>query len=218
MIKKYTPKKFAKKLVKYSRKIPQSIRYDGGFPLKKTIGVKYCSTIILGTAAGSVNDFYNFACNSYFDPDYSGGGHQPYGHDENAQAYNYYKVKSSKIKVQWLSKQGAMNLICGVNQTSDVELSVSPDTLRERPKSNYTVLTTQRPGYSSMSWKAKKVFTHDDDNQAATMGVDPAELDFYQIWCHSTVPSTNIPEKSVSALVTLTMVVELYDRKNLAQS
>jgi len=52
------------------------------------------------TLASSVNSFYQFKVNSIYDPDLTGGGHQPLGRDTWASIYNYYKVLEVNIKLE----------------------------------------------------------------------------------------------------------------------
>jgi len=46
-----------------------------------------------------VSGDYIFRLNSIYDPDLSGGGHQPMGFDQLAALYNRYQVKSVKVKI-----------------------------------------------------------------------------------------------------------------------
>lgn len=51
------------------------------------------------TALGLYRMYLAFRGNSIYDPDYTGVGCQPYGHDELAALFQLYKVYSSKITV-----------------------------------------------------------------------------------------------------------------------
>jgi len=57
--------------------------------------VKYTDSTGFASAGGDYT--YIFRLNSLFDPDYTGGGHQPMGHDELATLYDNYQV----TKVTW---------------------------------------------------------------------------------------------------------------------
>ena len=69
------------------------------FPKSMAVKLTYCDVITVpntdtGTAA------YRFRLNSIFDPDYTGGGHQPRGHDQWASIYSKYCVIGAKVKVE----------------------------------------------------------------------------------------------------------------------
>lgn len=55
----------------------------------------YVSNVKLTNTSGAIQE-YDFRCNSIFDPDYSGVGHQPLGHDQYANVYSYYVVRRAK--------------------------------------------------------------------------------------------------------------------------
>lgn len=56
----------------------------------------------LGTGS-AVFPLYRFSCNSIYDPDISGVGTQPNGHDQLAAFYNRYVVRFAEIKVRFAS-------------------------------------------------------------------------------------------------------------------
>lgn len=78
-----------------------SIRLKGptAFPDRVYIKLKYAdmytATITSGIQATQV-----MRGNSLFDPDRTGGGHQPYGYDQWAAMYGSYRVHASKITVR----------------------------------------------------------------------------------------------------------------------
>lgn len=61
--------------------------------------MRYCQGFLLQPTAGSVaTALQRFRANSIYDPDQSGTGHQPLGHDQWAAFYDHYVVLGSKIK------------------------------------------------------------------------------------------------------------------------
>lgn len=75
------------------------------------VTLKYCQTNIradLTTIAS--NQIFN--CNSAFDPDRTGTGHQPYGFDSLAALYNRYRVLKFKYKITFGAS--SMTYHCGV--------------------------------------------------------------------------------------------------------
>lgn len=79
---------------------------------------------------------YYYSCNSIYDPDYTGVGHQPMYHDWWAQQYKVYYVAYSMIKVRWttLSLSDACWLaIMPTQETSSTFDTTSIQTFREWP-------------------------------------------------------------------------------------
>ena len=69
------------------------------FPKSMAVKLTYCDVITIpntdtGTAA------YRFRLNSIFDPDYTGAGHRPRGHDQWKTIYSKYCVIGAKVKVE----------------------------------------------------------------------------------------------------------------------
>jgi len=75
--------------------------YKRGPALNNTTRKLFYSTEITMDAGSGSYSTYCFRANSLFDPDFTGGGHQPYGHDQLMEFYNYNRVKSSNIKVRF---------------------------------------------------------------------------------------------------------------------
>ena len=72
-----------------------------GIPDSSLVKLKYTTFITLNSAVQAV---HVFSGNSIFDPDRTGLGGQPLGHDQWANFYEKYSVGASKIKIQALNK------------------------------------------------------------------------------------------------------------------
>jgi hypothetical protein len=59
--------------------------------------LQYCEGFSIGSGAAGNIGTYVFRANSIYDPNLTGGGHQPMGRDLLAGLYNHYTVLSSKI-------------------------------------------------------------------------------------------------------------------------
>lgn len=66
-----------------------------GLPITKVVYMPYHMEF---TTSSNVITYNTFRSNSIFDPDYTGGGHQPRGHDQWSQYYKYYRVTSCDVK------------------------------------------------------------------------------------------------------------------------
>lgn len=67
----------------------------GGFPNTKTVALRYVTTQAINTS--SSNTVRVFRANSIFDPDFTGGGHQPMYRDQYALIYDDYRVNYATI-------------------------------------------------------------------------------------------------------------------------
>lgn len=85
-----------------------SISVKDALPLKNKLDatLRYAHTVSLNAAAGS-NAVQVYAANGLFDPDVTGVGGQPRGFDQIAAMYNFYRVKQSKIVVDFVYEAAA---------------------------------------------------------------------------------------------------------------
>ncbi len=73
-----------------------------GFPKSKMIRLRYSQEILLNAAIGGLPVVNTFSANGMYDPDTTGGGHQPRGFDEWMAVYQHYTVVGSKANMRWL--------------------------------------------------------------------------------------------------------------------
>lgn len=92
----------------------------GYVPNGEIVHLKYSDTFAISSAAG-VQTAYTFNLNSIFDPNSTGGGHQPYGRDQLATLYNYYQVYRCSWRISVLNttstaagSTNTMALVCVV--------------------------------------------------------------------------------------------------------
>ncbi len=82
---------------KFRRSRP--IAFRGGNSWRKIGKFRYCGEISINAGSASKAS-HTFNLNSMFDPDTSGGGHQPLGFDQAMEMYDHYTVVWARIKVQ----------------------------------------------------------------------------------------------------------------------
>jgi hypothetical protein len=107
-----------------------------GFPAQKHVTMAYVSRHRLSTTTGSVS-VQQFRLNSLFDPDFTGGGHQPMGFDQWSAFYNHYVVTKCTYEVEFVDVTNS------VTTQSTVAFHVSDDTVIPTDLETLTELGSQ---------------------------------------------------------------------------
>lgn len=68
-------------------------------PQKLLVKMKYYDTFQINPSAGGIGS-YIFSANGMYDPNITGGGHQPRGFDQLMTMYDHYTVIASRIAIQ----------------------------------------------------------------------------------------------------------------------
>lgn len=110
------------------------------FPPHYDCSMRYCETFTksVGTA-GVFGTVQKMNLNSLYDPNNTGGGHQPYGYDQIQALYKKYIVKSAKVIIEFINPN-ADGLVAGVmvlpsGQTGASLAGISADIIKEQPTS-----------------------------------------------------------------------------------
>lgn len=185
-------------------------------PARQIVKMKYAQNI--NTSASNVYN-YKFNLNSIFDPDFTGTGHQPYGHDQLATLYNRYRVIACSYVITAYS--GSTGVAYGVLPANEAIMLTTVAELRENPRSRHT---TQYPGGSTTKLKGKvympalvgrsKSQYMADDRYQAVFGANPQE----QAILNCVGLDLSEAGASVNWTITLEYTVEVFDVKPLAQS
>lgn len=214
---------------KRSRKSTAFTRYrsiKNIVPDSKIVKLRYVQQIGLDAGAGLASA-HVFRANSIFDPDYSGTGHQPLGHDQWAVFYDHYNVISSKCTAQFIAtgtNSSTDACMVGILLKDNISPITDPTTIMEQSNSGYSFLSGQtassvktiRKGYS-----AKQFFGLKDvkDNRSITggnMGGNAGDDALFHVY-QTALGVTDNP-RSIDAIVTIEYLVQLTERKTLAQS
>lgn len=182
------------------------------FPAVHTATLRYSTTITLDPNAGFVAS-HLFRTNSIFDPDYTGIGHQPFGHDQYAAIYAHYRVKSARIV---MTPTITGNGIFGISKVDDTTVASQMDLAREQKGTVCTPMAnTNTANNQLMSFYNQNNF----QNEAAistTFGTNPGEQNFWQCW-YSAENST-AEQGSKSFLINITYTVLMWELKDFGLS
>lgn len=197
-------------------------------PSGKLIRFKYVDTISLdpgiATAIG-----YIFCANGLFDPNITGGGHQPYGYDQWLPTFaNHYCVVSSRCRVRFVSR-GTTNAqdntyVVGID-LRDSNASITgqnTDRLMETTPNHKVLTTSEARGYVQVSkgFSARKFFKVKD---AAGMqylqsiySSNPTEQAYFHVFAGA-ADGVSDPNP-VTAIVQIDYLARLIEPNELPQS
>ncbi len=220
-------------LVKIARPIRRKKPVLSGFPMKKMVRLRYCQEVQLNAGAiGFAQQL--FRCNSCFDPDFTGIGHQPKGYDEWASIYDHYTVMSSTIEAVRVSTSNSNvpNAVAGIlldtSTTGVTSYSGLTDLLESKLVGKGWNLTGQASAISGASTRRKelrKSFNskrffgiknpQDGSSYSASISANPAQDAYFVLWNYS-IDSNDPGEQAY--IVTIDYTVEFRDPKSLSGS
>ena len=185
------------------------------FPSKATAILRYSENISLDPTAG-VPAPYLFRANSIHDPDFTGTGHQPYGHDTYASIYNHYNVRSAIIT---MTPVAATSGIFGISLADDSSVNSNYNTIRETKGSRFAVITngagptqTVTNYYNVNQWFDLPF----QKSTSASFGASPSEAAVFHCWYEGNTEAGN--SASTPFVITITYTVDMWELKDLGQS
>lgn len=192
------------------------------FPSRYITSLKYSDTFSVGTTSGV--SLYQFRLNSIFDPNLTGTGHQPYGHDELADLYNRYRVVSVSYVVTCAPNvAGSTRLLCVIPSNDAMSIVPEVETIMERPMARFrTIIGGQLPCKLRGKVYVPKLVGRtraqymSDDRYQAEFGTNPQEVAVLNIYVQDI--SESIASATNFMNVTLIYKVELFDYKQLLTS
>lgn len=173
---------------------------------------------------------YNWNLNSIFDPNLSGIGHQPYGHDTMSDIYNRYRVFRVDYAISAYNTDGSINysVVAALPANEAVGTLNGITELMESPRAKYI---TQAPNASlkvlrgsvnlpSLAGRTKAQYMADDRYQA-TFGASPAEQLVLNVMA-GTIAGTGgnggSATNTMNLSISLVYHVECFDVKQQIQS
>lgn len=193
---RYKPKKGKRRNYKRVANSRQSGRlrypFSGPIPNSKLVRLRYVETISINATTGLAGT-YKFKANDIFDPNNTGAGHQPYGHDELASMYINYTVIGSKCTAKFFSGSNSIALSAanvGILLKDEVTTESNTTLWMERPKSRFKTIANNSGGSAvatmSKNFSAKKFFDVRDlkdsqDRLGASFGTSPTDSAYFHI-------------------------------------
>lgn len=175
------PSRSSNRLVAVPRPVPMS--KGATFPLRLENLARYHETISVTTTAGGKAN-HLFSCNSLYDPNTTGVGHQPLYFDQLCAIYNHHCCIKSYIKVTPMYETVAPNPFVMTLYIDDDASLTNGQQERGGAISKVVNLETTQPGPMSIGWNGAKTFGGDIVNNSLFRGSansGPEEQSYYVI-------------------------------------
>jgi hypothetical protein len=215
------PRKYRRRPARKGRKGRKGFKTNNNLRSLNPIAQRYiCKMKYAETVATDANGRFAFNLNSIFDPNRTGVGHQPYGHDTLQTLYNRYRVISTTYRV--IVPRNDQVIQAAVIPSNEVLSFTTVAEMKENPRSRYIC---QQPGgqvialagkvyLPSLTGRTKNQYMA-EANYQAEFGASPFELMPLNI---QVCTGADVPLSNTAVVVELVYTVECFDIKNLAQS
>jgi len=156
---------------------------EWGVPNSIITTLRYCDDFKLTSTAGAtVSNVYR--ANGIFDPDYTGGGHQPLFRDAWVGLYDYYTVLGSKITVTYISLSATVPFIIGLQGSDTPSLTSTVTTWCEQNNGVSSLLgnISAGPQTLTMTYSPEENLganMKDDQSSLVSTGADPGSQQAY---------------------------------------
>lgn len=199
---------------RFGSAIPNQL-YSNSFPREMKVTLNYAEYYTLVSSSTLfIDQVMNL--NSIFDPDRSGTGHQPQGHDQWALFYNRYRVDRAHVTATLTNSPvgGARLAILGSNDATSITVG---NTVIESPMGRFNTISTYgssatvSKGFdlAILTGVARHVYEA-DDRYSSTFGSNPGEVLVCHIGCDSNAGTfTYYVTVKVAYMVTLFDPIQL---------
>lgn len=217
-------RRYSKRFNRYRKKYPM---YAGPTSQTKFARLKYADAIVTDLTSITPIGYFNIRANGIYDPNYSGVGHQPLGHDQWQAFYNHYCVLASYIRVRWVphateAQSQAISFVCGIYVDDDFSAPANYLNLLEQGRS-YSKVTNDTADYAT-TVKAKfnlRKFFHcraplSDDRFVTAFGSSPAEQAGFTCWIAATDSASDV--HPIHAVVEVIYYCAFLEPRTLNQS
>jgi len=176
--------------------------------------LRYTTTLNMNAAVSNPDKNF-FRAGSIYDPDYTGVGSQPYGHDQYQTLYNHYRVVKSVIKIT--NTTAGANNIMGVMLSDDVGVGNNYDLMRLiKPVKSVPLCSSTIAHSLAMTYNSEAAFPGQSQNTTALFGNDPAEEQYFVVFVEG---SNSLADPSaISILVNIEYYCEFSELKSLGMS
>lgn len=226
--KKYVRKTYKSKAARGTSSLFKSFNSNDPFRPRMNVKLTYTQVFTLISSTGGVFGSQQvFALNSLYDPDITGGGHQPYGYDSMSTLYERYKVNGVLVDITAVDPDNAsatIGVMLITPSSTDSLAGLAIQTVKEKPMcvtrtvvdsgSQKTRLKTYIPMHTAFGW-TRDQFHGDMENTTAPINNNPGSIPKLNLAVANNRGNSGY---SLVCEVKLTYFATFYERKVLSQS
>jgi len=195
-----------------------TVRGRGPVSERTVVKLKYNQQLL---SNGSTGD-HVFNLNSIFDPDRTGTGHQPYGHDTYASLYNRYRVFKAKVYIEFAVSDANVYVV-GLMANNVTTTQTNSSLAYEKPNAISRLCTRDHRTRFVRTYNLPAICGSTltqyraDDRYQAIFGASPGEtICLHILWSdmNSAAPASSV----VGANITVFYYIEAFDAVDLGQS
>lgn len=167
--------------------VPRNVVSTGvGFPKRLVMTHKYTETVQVNNTTGLFNTYF-ISANGLFDPNITGGGHQPMFFDQLTALYNHYVVIGSKCTFKFTPAavtSQALRVACFIEDAASTS-ATSVDGVSEQSLAGKTFLLpagNNTVGTRTLKFSPKKTFGKSvlaNSNLRGNSGGNPSEQSYF---------------------------------------
>lgn len=196
-------------------------------PNRLFLKLKYSEAFGMTYNSASTNaTVYQFRVNSIHDPNFTGVGHQPLGHDEWSVFYSRYRVRGMRYVITFTNIEAISQQEVAVTLRPNNVYDTLMDTIRESPSCVYKAILGVEGsgqnnkvvrGYASVAKVrgVSKARVNVESDFQALIGSNPAFVPMLTVYMKNQDSAT---DSNIRVRVDLVYHVELSDRKQQYQS
>ncbi len=161
---------------------------------------------------------HRFSANGLFDPDFSGGGHQPMGFDQWSAWYIRNGVLSAQIEVSYSVPIGVADVTCYIAQTSLPSDDTINTTLERHAVTSRKCTAAGGPIVLRNRYNLKRTTAGaslTDDHYFGTATGNPDNQEFFEV---GVLATDGTDTGAIMATVKITYKCRFYDRQDLGGS
>lgn len=168
-----------------SMRLYKTVPTGNPVPEKFNAKLSYCSIIALNGGIFTTADYY-FRCNSLFDPDYTGGGHQPMGFDQLMALYKKFVVNKAKIMCHFQIETGS-TITPGFVAVRKITTPDTPANFEEVTESQGAIIKTiNADQLPVLALTYDRLKDHpgssiNDDNEYGTDAANPTDVHYFHV-------------------------------------
>lgn len=221
--KKSYRRRFRRRPYRRKKRSSTAVQRNAGISDSQIVKLRYADMVRIDSVAG-VADGNVWSANSIFDPNRTGVGHQPLGHDEWQLFYNHATVLGSKITATFMPTSSDVilgNSCCSIKVMGNNTLDTNIYSTLEQTGSSWKLLGNSAAAGKGVTitkyFSAKKFFgvtdVKDADNLRGTFGANPADEAYFHVQ-HTGLNGTDNPA-AVDVVVTIEYICLLSERRQL---